>query len=249
MRTYLVVLFSSFTFLLQAQWVANLGANYGWGNQKSFLQHTYPGGEIKNVKGSFGEGIELNLGIGRRVVDNFFAGLEVSSISGRAFEVKEFDGNSGSWSHTYQASAVTIGPFFKFRVNPKGISPYLRVSPIIAMPTVYSARTQDTLSWNYRYEGVAQFGVNSSIGLEFFGGDLATFFVEFNSRLLNFSPSKKVNTVAPKNESLQEDIIFENAVSAQAINTAIKEDFSFSTIGLGFGIRLLISTKPEETGY
>ena len=99
----------------------------------------------------------------------------------------------------------------------------------------------------YEYEAGFQFAINSALGLEFQGGDMASFFIEVFNRNLVYNPSKKINTESSGMKD--EDVIYKDVKDVNNPNVVLKKSFDFSAIGVGFGIRILLDSKPVKANY
>ena len=249
----IVILFGTQT--INAQWLVNVGAAYGWGRQKSVLTTVNNQGLVETVNGSFGEGVELNLGVGRKFGDRFFYGVDFNYLTGRDFVMNDANPSTARDYNktTFRGSGALIGPFLKFRVNPEGLSPYLRFTPQVAFMTldeekvrfIGDSATKDVFQYNY--EAGFQFSINSAIGIEFMGGEMASFFIEVFNRNMVYNPSKRVNTKVPEGFQKEEDINYIDA--PEQPNEQLAKSFDFSAIGFGFGVRIVLDSKPTKAIY
>lgn len=250
MKKLLTLLSLVVSYGLFAQYQFRIAGEYGFPLQKDFLSSSDAGGLTHVQKGSFGNGVILNLGIGKVIGSNTSLLLDVNYATSREFTDFNYspDGRI-KFTRVMRGNYWAVTPNLLIKSSGMKLNPYVRFGLIAAMPWVREQReyTDDPEGNNiYRYKGNLALGFLGSMGFEFFSSDGATLFLELVSRNLVYHPAELENTENYQGLPLEPSRKFSTSPSGTDLPAVSRQ---FSSIGLSFGLRINIFSGPAVGDY
>ena len=188
--------------------------------------------------GSFGEGINFQLGFGYNINPNIALELDGSYTLGKKFE--NTSGTTLVTTSKWYANTISIMPSVVIKAPMKDMTPYTRFGMVIGIPSKFYEQTATgtgapagTDKW--KESGGSALGFQGAVGVSFKAGKQLGFFAEIFGIGMNYAPSKAENTETYTGQTLGQTITYQES----GVNSATLQQtprYSFSSFGLNIGL-------------
>jgi hypothetical protein len=188
--------------------------------------------------GSFGEGINFQLGFGYNVNPNLAFELDGSYTLGKKFEYTS--GTGIVVTNKWYANTISIMPSVVVKAPMKDITPYTRFGMIIGIPSKFWEQTATgtgapagTNKW--KESGGSALGIQGAVGMSFKAGKNLGFFAEIFGIGMNYAPGTAENTETFTGQTVSPTITYQES----GVNTATAQEtprYSFSSFGMNIGV-------------
>lgn len=209
---------------------------------------------------SFGQGFQVNLGLGAEWTPNLSTELNFSYLYGEEVKSEIFQGTS-YFSRTLRGQMLTAIPSFVLNApfSKKEGAFYSRVGLIISLaPRIIFENTsgggnEPSYSQSYIMDGSVALGFNGALGVKW-KSRKCTYFLEMDYRGLSYAPSKRKLTESFKNGTsnveelsvMDKQTVFVERLTldqTQPIDPnqpleVLKSQYAFSSLGLSFGVSI-----------
>lgn len=242
----LIILFCTWTVLSTAQGF-NIGVNvgYGLGAGTRTLGVNSTSTTFENVKGSFGQGLNLGINLNYMFTEHVGADLGFGYLMGREFEFTSNNGgSSGTESEKVKGSMLRILPGVRVTAGENlSISPYGRFGLVIGV----AGKLKEKDSWSgsgssgtreFELSGGTSLGWFGAFGLAFKISDKMKFMTELTLINQTYGPEKLENTSNSDGSQLDHPVTFEDNVSFNSDNISLKPYLPFGSIGLNLGLQM-----------
>lgn len=212
-----------------------VGGGYGLGLA---TEHIYGGTTaIPDIKyGSFGEGINFQLGFGYKINNNIALELDGSYILGKKFE--HTDTLLGGTLTTKDfANTINIMPGVVIKAPLKDVTPYTRFGMVIAIPSKFMERTSTAVTGTDKWKesGGVGLGIQGAVGMDFKVSKKVAIFAEIFGIGMSYGPSQAENTETYSGGTISPQITYSETSPFNA-TTLPKPHYSFSSFGLNAGL-------------
>lgn len=165
--------------------------------------------EYKEVKGSYGAGINASATIGYNFTENIGAEISTTYVDGKEYETSAIgqdiindEGititNSSLSTHTSAARVILISPSLRLTASDGFLRPYLTAGPVLGFATLeteYDATSdyedENKETRHERYTGSVSIGMRGALGLDIRLNDALALFSEVAFNSIRYSPKEK----------------------------------------------------------
>jgi hypothetical protein len=245
---FILLLIPAQTLFCQLQ--LRISGEYGFPLQKDFMTSYDTSNNRTLTKGSYGNGIVLNFGIGKGFNKNASGYIDLSYSTSKEFKSSSYSPDGRTlYSNISRGTYFSITPSLLVKAAGKKLDPYVRFGVIAAFPMIREVRefTDQPEGDNiYEYRGGLTLGALGAAGLEFSSGDGASLFLEVVSRNMIFHPKELVNVETYDGQPVAPTAKFTENPGGTELPSVSR---TFSSVGISFGVRLSIFSGPATADY
>jgi hypothetical protein len=217
-----------------------LGGGYGLGLATEIMYDAGISPAFDYKYGSYGEGINIQGGLGYNINPNVAFELAGSYTMGKKFEYTYSD--ITSYNYKKYANTISIMPSAIIKAPMKNITPYLRLGMVIAIPSKFLEVTEtgfgaQTGTYKEKESGGLGLGVQGAGGVNFKASKQLCFFAEIFAIGMNYGPGKRENTENYTGVALEPTITYsESGTYTSGSSTQSTPHYSFSSFGMNVGL-------------
>jgi opacity protein-like surface antigen len=224
----------------------NIGVNFGYGigAATSNMGTNSTSSSDENVKGTFGEGLNLGLNLNYMFNDNLGADLGFGYLSGKEFS-NDFNSGSGiSGNDKMSATMIRIMPGVRVSAGDgKTVEPYGRFGLVLGVGSKMDMTSSmsglgNSLVSEYEYSEGSSFGWYGAFGVGFGISDKLKLTTELTMINQTWAPEKKVNTSNSDGSALDPVITYDDKVNDSDTNKDLKYYLPFGSLGLNVGLQM-----------
>jgi hypothetical protein len=241
-RTITAVLAILFVFTVTNLFSQNayvkLGGGYGLGLATQEMGDIGVLPAFNATYGSFGEGVNFQLGFGYNVNSNLAFELDGSYTLGKKFDITS--GTGVITTNRYYGNSIFIMPAVVVKAPMKDVTPYTRFGMVIGIPSLFNEETQtgtgaNTGTRTFKETGGMALGIQGAVGMTFKAGKNLGFFAEIFGIGMNYAPSQIENTTTYTGQNAQPLVTY-NETGTYSNTSSKTPRRSLSSFGLNVGL-------------
>ena len=233
--------------------IAGSGYNLSAGADR--LGTSSSSGKVKNVYGTFGEGLTFNAGIGGMFNEHIGCELIFSVLSGRGIKYYDYSSYSEGFSSSHLIRAI---PALKLTFGNK-IKPYAKFGVLISVNNEINFESSSTdnsfpgytttRAEKAHYSGGLSTGVMGAFGFDFIISKKISIFSEINTINQTWGPGKVEYTSSVtvngqySSSSSTEILVDEIANGPSQSNERLKPILPFGSIGIQAGVKFIFGNN------